>query len=265
MPTYLIHGFRWPRPLIRIHIILQNLDDAAAEWLVAPETTRTMLDNFHDLYPDSMASLNQLRFVEQYDPSDLSAAAASQPYAYVADVCEEVRLSVPINEVTQKGVSHEQWIAMMDLKDKLAPEEKVGWYIVVCGDEERWAPPENGHSDSSSQVAAAPPPSQGSYTEVRVRKLERQNNLLTSLQNKPQMPPMPPAPPEQPEPKGLKKLFGSARIGRRKSKPALAEMNRTKSHESRPQTSSSQKTQTSTSQRPPTSSSQRPPMPDTAA
>ena len=34
MPVYLLHGFRWPRPEIRIHIILQNLDDAAAEWLV---------------------------------------------------------------------------------------------------------------------------------------------------------------------------------------------------------------------------------------
>jgi hypothetical protein len=34
MPTYLIHGFRWPRNQIRIHVILQNIDDAAPEWLI---------------------------------------------------------------------------------------------------------------------------------------------------------------------------------------------------------------------------------------
>ncbi|OTA36019.1 hypothetical protein BTJ68_03579 [Hortaea werneckii EXF-2000] len=167
MPTYLLHGFRWPRPLIRIHIILQNLDDAAAEWLVAPETTQTLLDNFNELYPESMQHLERLRFVEQYDPSDLSAAAASQPYAYVADVCEEVKLSVPINEVTQRGVPNEQWIALMELKDKIAPEEEVGWFIVVCGDEERYAPPST--DDSGSQTAIAPSSSESSQKAASVR------------------------------------------------------------------------------------------------
>lgn len=148
MPTYLLHGFRWPRPLIRIHIILQNLDDAAAEWLVAPETTRALLRNFNDLYPESMEHLNRLRFVEQYDPSDLSPGAASQPYGYVADMCEEVKLGVGVDDVVQKGISNEQWAAMMEMRDRLAPEEKVGWYVVVCGDEERWAPPTIGQLEA---------------------------------------------------------------------------------------------------------------------
>lgn len=141
MPVYLLHGFRWPRPLIRIHIILQNLDDAAAEWLVAPGTTKTMLENFYQLYPDSMKHLDKLRFVEQYDPNDTSPGAASQPYAYVGDIVEEVKLGIDVDEVRGRGVGNEQWAAMMELRDKLAPEEKVGWYVVVCGDEERWAPP----------------------------------------------------------------------------------------------------------------------------
>lgn len=141
MPVYLLHGFRWPRPLIRIHIILQNIDDAAAEWLVAAPTTSALKRNFSDLWPDIMAHLSQLRFVEQYDPHDTSPAAASQPYAYVADVVEEIRLGVDVEEVRGKGVKNEQWSAMMELRDKLAPDEKVGWFVVVCGDEERWAPP----------------------------------------------------------------------------------------------------------------------------
>ncbi|KAJ9621576.1 hypothetical protein H2203_007063 [Taxawa tesnikishii (nom. ined.)] len=156
MPVYLLHGFRWPRPLIRIHIILQNLDDAAAEWLVAPATTAALRRNFEELYPDVMEHLQQLRFVEQYDPNDTSPGAGSQPYAYVADVVEEVKLGVDVEEVRGKGVANEQWSSMMELRDKLAPDEKVGWFVVVCGDEERWAPPTvgllqtGGHNGMSS-------------------------------------------------------------------------------------------------------------------
>lgn len=140
MPVYFIHGFRWPRALIRIHIILHNLEDSAAEWLVAPGTTREMLDNFIQLYPDNMEHLKHLRFVEQYDPDDTSAGSGSQPYAYVADVVEEVKLGVDVDEIRGKGVPNDQWASIMELRDQLAPDEKVAWYIVVCGDEERWAP-----------------------------------------------------------------------------------------------------------------------------
>jgi len=162
MPTYLIHGFRWPRPLIRIHIILQNLDDAAAEWLVAPGTTAALLDNFTELYPDIVGNLRQLRFVEQYDPDDESPGVGSQPYAYVADIVHEIKLSLDIDDVRGKGVSNDQWGSILELRDKLAPEEKVGWYVVSCGDEERWAPPEeeeepvtNGYTHA---VPYSPPP-----------------------------------------------------------------------------------------------------------
>lgn len=156
MPVYLLHGFRWPRPLIRIHIILQNLDDAAAEWIVAPATTETLRYNFEELYPEAMQHLESLRFIEQYDPEDLRAA--SQPYAYVADVVHEIRLGVDVEEVRGKGVTNEQWGSMLELRDKLAPEEKVGWFVVVCGDEERHAP------------SAAGPPQVGAQGVVTYRE-----------------------------------------------------------------------------------------------
>jgi hypothetical protein len=50
MPTFLVHGFRWQRPNIRVHIILHDLDDAAAEWVVAPATSVTLLNSFYSLY-----------------------------------------------------------------------------------------------------------------------------------------------------------------------------------------------------------------------
>jgi hypothetical protein len=50
MPTYLLHGFRWQRANIRIHIILQDLEDAAPDWIVAPATSVTLLNSFYSLY-----------------------------------------------------------------------------------------------------------------------------------------------------------------------------------------------------------------------
>jgi hypothetical protein len=181
MPTYLLHGFRWPRQLIRIHIILQNLDDAAAEWLVAPKTTLTMLKNFSELYPDCMEHLGRLRFVEQYDPNDQTSGATSQPFAYVADMVEEVKLGVDVEEIRGRGLNDDQWQAIMDLRDKLAPDEKVGWYIVVCGDEERAVPPgftpEGSASgeDASHRLSDAPS-SQQNGSEVSNVAVEIQYN-----------------------------------------------------------------------------------------
>ena len=196
MPTYLLHGFRWPRPLVRIHIILQNLDDAAAEWLVAPNTTSALLSNFRELYPECMEYLPRLRFVEQYDPIDTSMSAASQPYAYVTDICEEVKLGAAVGDITTKGINADQWSAMIELRDCLAPEEEVTWYVVVCGDEERWAPPTAAVLENGSSIRAGSGGS-GSYT-----------NSVNSQQQ-------PQTTPEE-QARGLKKLFGSTRLARRK-------------------------------------------------
>src|SRR5436190_19227360 len=50
MPTYLIHGFRWSRTKIRHHIIFYDLEDAAAEWIVAPASANTFLNSFYTLF-----------------------------------------------------------------------------------------------------------------------------------------------------------------------------------------------------------------------
>ena len=208
MPTYLLHGFRWPRNLVRIHIILQNIDDAAAEWLVAPDTTPALLKNFHQLFPECVVHLPNLRFVEQYDPNDTSPNSVSQPYAYVADVVEEVRLGVDIDEVRGRGLNNEQWTAIMELRDKLAPEEKVGWYIVVCGDEERWAPPSSASREGSGNSQSLTP----SQTEYPV--VERPAGGQASSQSQKKKSSSGSSEPK--EPSVLKKLFGSKGLGRKK-------------------------------------------------
>lgn len=109
---------------------------------MAPQTRSAMMTNFKSIYTDIMPALPNLRFIEQYDPLDESVESKSQPFAYVCDVVHEVKLGVEIDEVRGRGVHNDAWTAMMDLRDKLAPGEKVSWFVVVCGDTERWAPPE---------------------------------------------------------------------------------------------------------------------------
>lgn len=139
MPTWLVHGFRWPRSQIRIHIILQNLDDAAPEWLMAPATTACMMKNFTEQWPDQMAQLPDLRFIEQYDPDDLTVK--DQPYAYVCDIVHEIKLGVDVEDIRGASLADNRCASLAELRDKVAADQKLGWFVVVNGDVERWAPP----------------------------------------------------------------------------------------------------------------------------
>ncbi|EOA85016.1 hypothetical protein ACJQWK_06870 [Exserohilum turcicum] len=139
MPTWLVHGFRWPRAQVRIHIILQNIDDAAPEWLMAPATVAAMTTNFKHQWPEIMAKLPALQFIEQYDPEDLSVK--DQPYAYVCDTVREIKLGIDVDEIQTMGLGDDQGAAIAELRDKVAPGEKLGWFVVVNGDVERHAPP----------------------------------------------------------------------------------------------------------------------------
>lgn len=50
MPTYLCHGFRWKRRSIRVYVVVQNLDDAAPEWVVKRGSPRSLIESFYNLF-----------------------------------------------------------------------------------------------------------------------------------------------------------------------------------------------------------------------
>lgn len=50
MPTYLCHGFRWDRQNIRVHVVLENLDDAAPEWTIRQGSAKALIESFYKLY-----------------------------------------------------------------------------------------------------------------------------------------------------------------------------------------------------------------------
>ena len=102
-----------------------------------------------------MRDLPSLRFVEQHDPTD--EHVKSQPYAYVADVVHTINLSADIDALkpnstlaNKADVARTQ--AATRLRDLLDKDAKLAWYIVICGDEERWAPSEGDEGEVGTLV-----------------------------------------------------------------------------------------------------------------
>jgi len=165
---------------------------------------------------------------------DERAESKSQPYAYVADVVHEVKLGVDVDEVRGRGVTNDAWTAMVELRDKIAPGEKVAWFVVVCGDVERWAPPtvqllegSNGHIEyplsagsigsagsvekrQSTETSSRPGTSKGLKKFFSARTL-RKSKSIKSIRNRsdasspppPSLPTSPLQPPPSPRNKDL--------------------------------------------------------------
>jgi len=171
MPVYLIHGFRWPRagvPSVRVYIVLEDLEDAAAEYIQEPTTTQVLLESFTRNHPGLMSHLPNLLFIEQYDPEDISDAAVSQPYAYVASravtLPDNARpkdgLSKPIDESKAEGLrpSAKELEALKKLRDHIAPEQEIGYWIIYNGDPEREYPQVDAQSpELESRIVADEP------------------------------------------------------------------------------------------------------------
>lgn len=148
MPVYIVHGFRWPRDGfmgIRVFIVLHNIEEAAAEYLQQPLTSREVLKTFRRIEPEIMARIPEMHFIEQYDPDDLEGV--SQPYAYVADkvitipdkTMPENGLGRSVEEILKLGsdLSEESSQALEELRAKYAEGEKIGWWVVYNGDPDR--------------------------------------------------------------------------------------------------------------------------------
>lgn len=66
MPTYLCHGFRWQRPDIRIFVIVNDLEDAAPDWIVGPTTSSLILSQMTETF-------DFLPKIDEDDESDIDS------------------------------------------------------------------------------------------------------------------------------------------------------------------------------------------------
>ncbi|KAJ5184367.1 hypothetical protein N7491_007765 [Penicillium cf. griseofulvum] len=150
MPVYMLHGFRWPRAGftgIRVYIVLHNLEEAAAEYIQQPLTTELIAESFHKTQADLMSRLPELSFIEQYDPADETSGTVSQDHAYISTRVLEIPEDGSgggenIENCVERGsgLTDDQMAALEQLRDRLAPGEKIGWYLVYNGDPDRWYP-----------------------------------------------------------------------------------------------------------------------------
>lgn len=165
---------------------------------MAPATSAEMTANFQKLYPDQMTHLPNLRFIEQYDPDDLTVK--DQPYAYVCDQVHEVKLGVDVDELRGTGVPNEAWTALVELRDKIAEGEKVGWFVVVNGDVERWAPPLEDQETEASEIG----------TESQISPISQRSSVGKAEEEE-----------GEPKKKGLKKWLGKVRKSKRYARCAM--------------------------------------------
>ncbi|KAK4204161.1 hypothetical protein QBC40DRAFT_312353 [Triangularia verruculosa] len=176
MPTYLTHSFPLPRPLIRIFTLLHDLPPCSPEHLIPPASSHAFLTHLRTLYPflppftpppsppsPSSPSFNLLasqsyspiKILEPYNPTDLTSAFT--PHAYIADYAVQIDTAADISSLisqyeadNNKGDWFQQLATeLMNIGGGLAkfPEEtggikagRIGWYVVVNGDEERSFP-----------------------------------------------------------------------------------------------------------------------------
>lgn len=137
MPQYLVHGFRWGRVKIRHYVILNSVDDGMPEYIMSAVSTKALLDSFAVKWPDIMDNAPKIRFVEQYDPANVTSAAQSQPYAFVCDTVIKGGLSVDVDQIRTHSMGAAAWQTMADLRDVLDADAEMGWFAVYNGDEER--------------------------------------------------------------------------------------------------------------------------------
>lgn len=163
MPVYMLHGFRWPRAGftgIRVYIVLHNLEEAAAEYIQQPLTTELIAESFHKTQADLVTRLPELSFIEQYDPADETSGTVSQDHAYISTRVLEIPEDGSggsggenIEDCVEQGsgLTDDQTAALEELRDRLAPGEKIGWYLVYNGDPERWFPDSEDEEDYESE------------------------------------------------------------------------------------------------------------------
>lgn len=92
MPTYLCRGFRWKRRSIRVFVVIQNLDDAAPEWVIKRGSARSLIEALYSLFdflpeytdPPKRTNSPEPRSCSLTGPSERTGGSTSQGRAAAA-------------------------------------------------------------------------------------------------------------------------------------------------------------------------------------
>ncbi|KAH7275572.1 hypothetical protein B0J15DRAFT_475342 [Fusarium solani] len=114
MPTYLCHGFRWHRRAIRIYVILNDLEDAASNWIIGPATSSSIVSQFYTSYD----------FLPEVAPPQQEASVSIKAKKDIEHLDDD--LSLPPSRVPPEhdGVLMHSWSAVK-LLEEFDPEETM--------------------------------------------------------------------------------------------------------------------------------------------
>ncbi|KAL8942801.1 MAG: hypothetical protein Q9211_001230 [Gyalolechia sp. 1 TL-2023] len=134
MSVFLVHGFAWARNDVRVFVVLQEVDDAAPNNLMSGHSQGAMNAKFKKLYPGPMANLPALRFIEPLNPNTEKFKYPAEPYVFVADVVVQSEDFIDVNLAMSVPIRPAQWESLAQLRDHIAADEKIGWFVVHNGD-----------------------------------------------------------------------------------------------------------------------------------
>ncbi|EFQ98566.1 hypothetical protein MGYG_01593 [Nannizzia gypsea CBS 118893] len=174
MVVYIVYGFRWSRvgtltaPGIRPHIVINDLLDAASDYIQEPRTAKEVIQSFERIDANIPSHIPDLALIEQYDPEDTRTSTLCQPYAFVCSKVVPIGdgsepqfnsfLSLDLEDFISKGpgLSAEALATFANLREVLAPGEKIGWWIVYNGNPERFSSDGDEGSDSDAEGGNEP-------------------------------------------------------------------------------------------------------------
>ena len=208
MPIYLVHGFQWPRILIRQHTANFDIDDCAPDWVhMGSPSSTALLDSLHHLYPSLMESLDSehtdIQLIEEY--SQTEASAMPKNFVYVCDRVKRLEgCSLDVGDTAGRewGLGDGPDERMVKLRDELAAGAKVGLWLVCCDDETRLPPVPGKDGEGGTEEGY------GRNGESNGRKEasdERRTEQLKSLPKREKPLPTPPASTQRP--KGVSLFF----------------------------------------------------------
>ncbi|KAH6692379.1 hypothetical protein F5X68DRAFT_200801 [Plectosphaerella plurivora] len=118
MPAYLCHGFRWHRPSIRVFVVVQNIDEAAPEWIIAPDSSSAILRSFYSLFdflPDPRRDILDERSRKKIKSRKPTSAAENSLAAGLSE--SELALPPPTVPLDDDDVLVNDWSAVKLLEE----------------------------------------------------------------------------------------------------------------------------------------------------
>jgi hypothetical protein len=124
MPTYLCHGFRWHRRNIRVFVIINDLGDAAPDWIASRTTSSLILKQLYA----------QFDFLPSHDALKAPSSTLPQGPQFANPQHKEVDFTLPPprSEGSSSSIATASAVKLLEEYDPLEEKEPSRPYAFVA-------------------------------------------------------------------------------------------------------------------------------------